>query len=133
MSESAKCAGCEAKEQADMLTPGQSWVWCRVHPAPMASTNTSCIRSIPASEDHGFKPMTEFVSAAGVFEAPSWAVARVVGEATTERVRDMDLGPVTEAVLYALRVDGSPISDLAHAVVWCDIMGSVDRAVARTF
>ena len=95
------------------------------------STSTASIHSIPSTGDT--EGRTEFVSAAGTFSGSSWRVIKVAGEATTDRVRDLELGPVTEDVLDRLRVDGSPISDLAHAVVWCDIMGAVDRAVASTF
>jgi hypothetical protein len=97
---------------------------------PRGEYNTACIRSIASTRDSA--GVTEFVSAAGLFSGSSWRVAKVVGEATTDRVRDLELGPVTEEVLDGLRVDGSAISDLAHAVVWCDIMGAVDRAVAST-
>tara|TARA_R110000851_G_scaffold291648_2_gene446074 strand:- start:682 stop:975 length:294 start_codon:yes stop_codon:yes gene_type:complete len=75
---------------------------------------------------------TVFESAAGRFSAPSWRVRKLLDNAVTERVKSFDLGPVTDTVLASLRKDGSLISVLAHAVVYADIMGAVDRAKAAT-
>ena len=74
-----------------------------------------------------------FDSAAGRFSAPAWRVRKLMDAAVIDRVKQFDLGPVTAKVLADLRTDGSIISIMAHAVVYADIQGAVDRAIVATF